>query len=87
MASTCLGAHPIFFCQVGAKFDVLLGLVFLELLESSHHFCSGYRMRFSSVLDSSLDELFYKCLSEVHSGVLSVEKGVGPTAIPPCLTQ
>ena len=67
---------------MGANSADPLGLVFLELLESSHHVCSGYRLRLSSVLDPSLDELFYKSLSEVHSGVLTVERGVGPTANP-----
>ena len=82
-----LEAHPITFCEVGTKSDEPLGLVFLELLESSHHLCSGYLLRLSSVLDPSLYELFYKSLSGVDSGVLSLKKGVCPSVISYCLTQ
>ncbi len=44
-------------------------LVLLELLEGSHHVCPGYRLRLSRVLHPSIDELFYKLLSGVHSTV------------------
>ena len=46
-----------------------LGLIFFELLESCHHICSGYRLRLSSVLHSSLYKLFYESLRGVHSVV------------------
>ena len=66
------GAQPTCYCQVGAqslqRFFRLV-LVFLELLEGSHHVCSGYRLRLSRVLHPSLDELLDKLLSGVHSAV------------------
>ena len=46
-----------------------LGLIFFELFESCHHVCSGYRLRLSSVLHSSLYKLFYESLRRVHSVV------------------
>ena len=46
-----------------------LGLVSLELLKSSQHVCSGYRLRLSGVLHTSLYELLYKLLSGVHSAM------------------
>ena len=46
-----------------------LGLIFFELFESCHHVCSGYRLRLSSVLHSSLYKLFYEFLRRVHSVV------------------
>ena len=42
------------------------GLVFPELLESRHHVCSGYRLRLSSVLDPSLNQLLNELLVGVH---------------------
>ena len=44
-------------------------LLFPQLLESCHHVCSGYRLRLSSVLHSSLYKLFYESLRGVHSVV------------------
>ena len=46
-----------------------LCLIFFELLESCHHVCSGYRLRLSSVLYSSLYKLFYESLGGFHSVV------------------
>ena len=42
---------------------------FIELLEGSHHVCSGYRLRLTSVLHPSLYKLLYKLLGGVHSAV------------------
>ena len=49
-------------------------MVFLELLESSHHVGGGYRLRLISVLHPPLDELFYKLLSGFHLAVNQVRQ-------------
>ena len=48
--------------------SILLTLLFLELLESSHHVCHSNCLRLPSVLHPPLDQLLYELVSGVHIG-------------------